>query len=273
MTRSDATASLWIGGRPATADALAGLQLNYGHLTTMQVRAGAVQGLAGHLARLRNANSELFGTALNTVRLRAELASTLAAAAVEDATLRVAVVSPDAAGVESGKAVATTLTVAVSPPRQAPATPWRVCSHVHARALPHLKHLATLPLLHARRRARMAGFDDALLVDETGCISEGALWNVGFIDAGGVVWPEAQALRGITEGLIQAGLRQVGVAQRRERVAVADCGRFDAVFACNSSGVWALAGVDGNAPAGEPLVPAWLQNALAIAPWEPLVRE
>src|SRR5690606_41633283 len=58
----------------------------------------------------------------------------------------------------------------------------RLQSQTYAREAPHLKHVATMGLLRARRRARLAGYDDALFTDEAGRISEGSLWNIGFIE-------------------------------------------------------------------------------------------
>ncbi|NYZ63942.1 aminotransferase class IV [Luteimonas deserti] len=266
-----ATASLWIEGRAADAAALRALQLNYGHLSTMQVRRGAVQGFARHVARLQSANLELFGSALPEARIRDALASALRAAAVGDATLRVSVGAMDSAAVERGEQAVVTLLVAVSPPRTPPSTPQRLRSHRHQRPLAHLKHLATLPLLHARRAARMAGFDDAVLVDDADCVLEGTLWNIGFVEpGGGIVWPAGDALRGTTEGMLRAGLDVAGAAQRIARVHRADWSGFDAAFACNSSGVWPLASIDGQGFAGAANMVSALQAVLGAMPWEPL---
>lgn len=271
MNRIASTISLWIDGRPADAATLSALQANYGHLSTMQVRGGAVQGLGRHLARLQSANAELFGGALPAARIHDELAAAVQAAAVDEATLRVSVGARDFAAVERGDAVEVSLLIALSPPRTAPMASQRLRSCRHRRPLAHLKHLATLPLLHARRTARAAGFDDALLVDDTGYVLEGTLWNVGFVDADGcIAWPDGDALRGVTEGLLRAGLDAAGMAQRIAPVRHADCAGFRAAFACNSSGLWPLASIDGQGFAGEPVVPEALQAILAAVPWDPL---
>lgn len=271
MNRIASATSLWIDGRPADVGMLSALQTNYGHLSTMQVRGGAVQGFGRHLARLQSANAELFGSALPAARIRSELASALHAASVDDATLRVSVGALDVAAVERGDAVEVTLLVALSPPRCAPTTPQRLQSCRHTRPLAHLKHLATLPLLHARRTARAAGFDDALLVDAADQVLEGALWNIGFVDAeGAIVWPQGDALRGVTERLLRAGLDDAGRSQRIAPVQLAACVDFQAAFACNSSGLWPLASIDGQAFAGHPAIPDALESILAAVPWDPL---
>lgn len=264
------TASLWIDGRPADAAALAATQSNYGHLTTLQLRGGAVQGLQRHIERLQAANLELFGSLLAAERIRAALGSASRAAGATDATLRLSVHALDSAAAERGVNVEVTLLVAVSPPRTPPAPAQRVRSHVHARALAHLKHLATLPLLHARRGARMAGFDDALLVDAAGRVLEGSLWNVGFVDAAGIVWPEGDALRGVTEGLLRQALVVAAIPQQIRPVEIADLRDFRAAFACNSSGLWPLASIDDVHFAGEEVQMTRLRGLLEAVPWEPL---
>ncbi|WP_394004749.1 aminotransferase class IV [Luteimonas sp. WGS1318] len=271
MSRIASSTSLWVDGRPADVAALAALQVNYGHLSTMQVRSGAVQGVGHHLARLQSANTELFGSVLSAARIRSELASALRIAGIDDATLRVSVGPVDFAAVERGEAAEVVLLVALSPPRTAPTAPQRLQTCRHQRPLAHLKHLATLPLLQARRAARAAGFDDALLVDDAGLVTEGALWNIGFVDAdGGIVWPDGDALRGVTETLLRDGLQAAGMLQRVALVRRSDCLAFHSAFACNSSGLWPLASIDGRAFAGDPVIPEALQAILAAVPWDPL---
>lgn len=271
MSRIASTTSLWVDGRPADTATLSALQTNYGHLSTMQVRRGAVQGLGRHLMRLQSANVELFGSALSAARIHRELASALQAAAVDDATLRVSVGPVDFAAVERGDAAEVVLLVALSPPRTPPTAPKRLQACRHQRPLAHLKHLATLPLLQARRSARAAGFDDALLVDDAGYVLEGALWNIGFVDAdGAIVWPDGDALRGVTEALLREGLQATGMVQRVAPVRRSACLEFHSAFACNSSGLWPLASIDGQAFAGNPVIPEGLQAILAAVPWDPL---
>ena len=61
-------------GRPAAGDDLRAPALrNEGHFTTLQVRAGATQGLGLHLRRLCEANRELFGVELDGADLRRQL--------------------------------------------------------------------------------------------------------------------------------------------------------------------------------------------------------
>src|SRR5690606_6891353 len=134
--------------------------------------------------------------------------------------------------------------VALTQPAEPPPEPMRAASCVHERALPHIKHLGTFAQFHLARQARGRGFDDVLFTDAGGRISEGTVWNVGFWDRHAVTWPEAPALRGTCERLLQAGLEQLGVPQTRRVVRLDELPRFQAAFSCNSRGVRLVEAVD-----------------------------
>src|SRR5690606_19563339 len=76
--------------------------------------------------------------------------------------------------------------------------------------------------------------------DERGVFSEGPTWNLGFVDAGGaLVWPDGDALDGITRELI-AGV----VPGRTAPVAALD--GIVAAFATGSgAGIRPIASIDG----------------------------
>ena len=129
----------------------------------------------------------------------------------------------------------------------------RVTAKPYEREAPHLKHVATMGLLRARRLARLAGFDDALFTDAEGRISEGSLWNVGFIEGETVVWPDAPMLDGVAQALIREALDRAGSPQRIEAVRLSDLSRFDAAFLCNSATpAAAIAAGDAHAIPGSP---------------------
>lgn len=232
----------YCNGRPATADDLAGAVVNYGHFTSLQVRNGAVQGLDLHLRRLRQGTSELFGSTLDGSQVQAWILAALHAEGVVDASVRVTVFSRAFDFRQPLQVLPVDVLVAVSAPVTLPATPRRVRSVVYQREMPQLKHVGTFALFQHRRLALQAGFDDALFVDGQGRVSEGTTWNVLFGRGDEVVWPQAEALRGTQERLLQAGWGGVPVL---EPVRLADLGGFDAAVACNAAGVWPLAAIDG----------------------------
>jgi branched-subunit amino acid aminotransferase/4-amino-4-deoxychorismate lyase len=114
-------------------------------------------------------------------------------------------------------------------------TPLRLEVQTYARETPDLKHVATMGLIRARRQARLAGYDDALFVDPEDRISEGSLWNIGFLCGDTVVWPEAPMLEGVSQALIKAHLEDVGLRQETRVVTVAGLPGFDGAFITNSA--------------------------------------
>lgn len=259
--------SVYCNGHRASADELAGALVNYGHFSSLQVRGGAVQGLDLHLRRLRQGTGELFGSTLDGTQVQAWMHAALQAEGVVDASLRVTVFSRAFDFRQPLQPVPVDVLVAVAPPASAPSSPRRVCSVRYQRELPHLKHVGTFALFEHRRQALQAGFDDALFVDAHGLVSEGTTWNVAFARNGEVVWPQAPALRGTHERLLQAGW---GGAPTLEAVSLEQLGRFDAAIGLNASGVWPIASIDDHRfPESEALA----QKALATMGgqgWQPL---
>lgn len=226
--------TLLVDGAPATADDLAHQALvNYGAFTSFRVEDGGVRGLDLHLARLRASAIELFGETVGEDRLRE-----LMRAAVADRTacfLRVSLFSPEIWTRDPTWRGGPRVMVGVFDPPPPLAASLRLQLQAYERDTPHLKHVATMGLLLARRRAREAGFDDALFVDRQGRVSEGSLWNIGFLAGDAVVWPTAPMLAGVTQAVLEQGLAAGGFGSRTEPVTPADLDRFDAAFICNSA--------------------------------------
>jgi branched-subunit amino acid aminotransferase/4-amino-4-deoxychorismate lyase len=246
-----------IDGRPASAEDLRRIALfNYGHFTTLQVRDGRVRGLNLHVQRLEQASLQLFGQGLDESSVRQAMRQILLD--TPDATLRINVFCRDSAAVLRGESVAPVVMVTLRAPNETAATPLRVRTFRYEREPAQLKHVGTLGPLYFMRQARRDGFDDALFVHANAGISEGSIWNIGFYDAHGVVWPDAPALPGITQQLLEAGLRQAGVPQSSRRI---EPGRFEGLrgaFALNSSTIARpIAQIDDG---GLEIDPAWLER-------------
>ena len=117
--------------------------------------------------------------------------------------------------------------------------------------------------------ARAAGFDDALFVDAGGRVSEGSLWNIGFVRAGEIVWPQAPMLAGVAQALLQRGLEAAGLIGATEPVRLENLPRFDAAFLCNSATpACAVASIDGREFGAPPLDA--LRAAWASQPCQPI---
>lgn len=225
-----------IDGQPASADDLRRLALfNYGHFTTVQVRDRHARGLRLHLQRLQQASLELFGQGLDESGLRQAMRHILLD--TPDATLRINVFGRDSAAVLRGEPVTPAVMVTLRAPNETAGTPLRVRTFRYEREPAQFKHVGTLGLLYFMRQARLDGFDDALFVHASAGISEGSIWNIGFYDADGVVWPDAPVLHGITQQLLEAALRQAGVPQSRRRIEPGRLEGLRGAFALNSSTV------------------------------------
>ena len=98
------------------------------------------------------------------------------------------------------------------------------------RPLARLKHVGSWGQGRFREIALAAGFDEGLLVDEAGTISEGTITNVGFWQDGTVIWPDAPNLPGITMLLLRRQLTAAGIPQADERVRVQDLASYDGMM-------------------------------------------
>jgi branched-subunit amino acid aminotransferase/4-amino-4-deoxychorismate lyase len=228
-------ARIELNGAPASADDLRHLvTTNYGHFSAMRVEEGGVRGLDLHLGRIEAATRELFGTSIERERVRQCLRRAIDGGAGPLA-LRVNVFSRALNRDLPAAAVEPDLLVTVAPAASAVSAAPRVKSYAYTRTLPHIKHVGTFPLFHFRRLAQQAGFDDAVFIDEAGHVEEGSIWNIGFFDGEGVVWPDAPQLTGVSMQLLQAGLARKGIPSSVRPIPLHDIARFRAAFFTNSS--------------------------------------
>ena len=257
-----------IDGLPASAEDLAHVALvNYGAFTSFRVEDGGVRGLDLHLARLEASARELFGDAVGESRLRQLMRE--ATEGRRDCWLRVALFAPDISPRTPEWTGTPRVMISVSPPPSPLPDGARLQSQVYGREAPHLKHVAAFGLMRARRMARQAGFDDALFVDASGRVSEGSLWNIGFVRGGEVVWPQAPMLAGVGQAVLERGLAGTGLSSVTEPVSLEDLPGFEAAFICNSATpAAAVASIDGHAFGPPPLTA--LRVAWASQPCQPI---
>jgi len=198
----------------------------WGHFTAMQVRGGRTRGLGLHLSRLEAAHHEVYGRTLGGQEVRARIRHALGGR--PDASVRVY-------GYWAG------LIVTIREPQDMPRRPHSMTAVHFQRPLARLKHVGSWGQGRFRELALAGGFDEGLLTDETGRISEGTITNVGFWRDGMVIWPDAPKLPGITMLLLQRRLTAAGIEQAEEPVRVQDLTRYDGMLLCNSRG-WAPVG-------------------------------
>jgi branched-subunit amino acid aminotransferase/4-amino-4-deoxychorismate lyase len=195
----------------------------WGHFTAMQVRGGRARGLELHLARLEAAHREIYGRVLDGEEVRGRIRHALGGQ--QDASVRVY-------GYWAG------LIVTVRGPQDRPHRPHSMRSVHFQRPLARLKHVGSWGQGRSREAALAAGFDEGLLVDQEGRISEGTITNVAFWRDSTVTWPDAPKLPGITMLLLQRQLTAAGVPQAEASVCLRDLASYEGMILCNSHG-WA----------------------------------
>jgi branched-subunit amino acid aminotransferase/4-amino-4-deoxychorismate lyase len=221
---ADDDVTIEVNGREADQAAVSLLEHEeWGHFTAMQVRGGRTRGLALHLSRLAAAHQEVYGRALGGPEVRARIRHALGGRA--DASVRVY-------GYWAG------LIVTVREPRDMPLRPHSMTAVQFQRPLARLKHVGSWGQGRLSEAALAAGFDEGLLVDEAGRISEGIITNVGFWRDGMVIWPEAPKLAGITMLVLRRQLAAAGIGQAEVPVYVPDLAGYGGMILCNSRG-WA----------------------------------
>lgn len=261
---------LSVDGLPATLEQLAHVALvNYGAYTSFGVEDGGVRGLDLHLERLETEAVELFGEPVGEARLRELMRN--AVGDRQACWLRVSLFSPEIGPRTPDWTGRPRVLIAASPPPPPLADSVRVQIQPYGREAPHLKHVATFGLIRARRLARSDGFDDALFVDADGRVSEGSLWNIGFISGSDVVWPQAPMLAGVAQALVQRELARVGLQGGAAPVHLQDLEDFDGAFLCNSATpACAVAAIGAQAFATSPEMIDRIRAAWASNPVQPI---
>ncbi|SDQ09681.1 aminotransferase class IV [Brevundimonas sp. 374] len=264
------SATILIDGLPATPDDLAHQALvNYGAYTSFRVEDGAARGLDLHLARLEQAAVELFGESPGEAEFRRLMA--LAVAGRDACWLRVSLFSPEIGHRNPTYVGRPKVMTSVSPAPPPLANRVRITAMPYERDAPHLKHLATFGLIRARRAARAAGFDDALFVDGEGRVTEGTLWNIGFVRGDRIVWPQAPMLAGVTQALITRGLSHVGLTSETRPIRLDEIGAFDGAFLCNSATpVCPIIAIDDVSFANDPALLAKVEAAWSAQAPQPI---
>ncbi len=110
------------------------------------------------------------------------------------------------------------------------------------------KTLAFLDHVIARELARTAGADEAVRLDGSGAVVEGATSNLFVVTGGKVATPriEGGVLPGIVRGRVLALCGQLGIASEARRVTLDELRGADEVFVTSSvRGVVPVTGVDG----------------------------
>jgi branched-subunit amino acid aminotransferase/4-amino-4-deoxychorismate lyase len=243
-----------VNGQEADETGLSLLEYQgWGHFSAMQVRGGRTRGVGLHLARLEAAHREVYGRALSGAEVRARIRHALADQL--DASVRVY-------GYWAG------LIVTVREPHDMPCRPHSMTAVHFQRPLARLKHVGSWAQGRFGEVARAAGFDEGLLVDEAGRISEGTITNVGFWRDGAVIWPDAPMLPGITMLLLRRQLTAAGIRQADAIVRVQDLASYDGMILCNARGWAPVSRVDELALTQDEVFTGIVAAAFDGCPWD-----
>lgn len=203
--------------------------------------------LREHLKRL-GASAAALGIAVpwDEGSLRAILGRLLDTAGLDTALARLYLT----AGVAESGPSALAWVVAVPAASRSDAPPWRLVLHPE-RVLPYrpgVKHTSRLVHVIARRHARAAGADDALLVHPDGWILEGTASNLFFFEADTLHTPELGCgiLAGITRDTLLALAPRCGYKTVAGRYPAPVVAASDECFlSLTSAGVKPVAALDG----------------------------
>jgi branched-subunit amino acid aminotransferase/4-amino-4-deoxychorismate lyase len=110
-----------------------------------------------------------------------------------------------------------------------------VCFVEMERCLPHLKTLNYLPTVLAQRQAEKQGFDEALLVDKNGYVTEGGRTNFFWVKNGKLHTPPlGSALAGITRGAVIQLAKRLHIPFSEKQVKPAELLKADEIFLTNA---------------------------------------
>jgi branched-subunit amino acid aminotransferase/4-amino-4-deoxychorismate lyase len=161
--------------------------------------------------------------------------------------------------------------ISIQPAVEPSMEPLRLRSVQYQRDLPHIKHVATMGLFNHRRLARLAGFDDAVFVDDVGRVSEASIWNIAFDDGESIVWPQAPILPGITLQLMQIASQRAGISSVAREVQLSELSEFRGAFLMHSADiVRPVASIDDHEFTVDEQRISQLRAAYAMHPWEPI---
>lgn len=276
MTRPPSVA--WVGGRLVPRDLATvplddfGVRYGAACFETMLARNGRVFRLAAHLDRLAFGLRGLGLEPPPSAEIDAAIGATLAANGLQDASLRLVVSAGSGHAPNLEFAHSPLMTITADPLPGVPAAPRLRIVSVRLdeqRPLLGAKTANFLPYLVARREARLAGADDALLLNHAGEVAEAATANLFAVIDGILVTPspESGAIAGITRAALIEVARALDIAVTERPILPDELAEAEALLITSSIvGPVAVASVEG-APPASPVLLDWR----APAPEPPLV--
>jgi branched-chain amino acid aminotransferase len=252
---------LWFDGILRDADTALidptdrGFTLGDGAFETIRIADGRAVGLAAHLDRLGRSLAVLgFGSPHGDAAIAAAIADLVAEEGVADGAARLTVTrGPAARGILPPDDPRPTVAITVSPGLQS-STPLRLTVARSTRRnefspLSRIKSLNYLDNILARREAAERGYDDAILLNTSGRVTETGIANLFLCHGDAIVTPPAE--EGALPGLMRARVIDcLGAVERP--IGTGELHRAAAAFVTNSLGIRAVAEIDGHVLAEAP---------------------
>lgn len=209
--------AIWLNGQVQKTGEIsaqnAGSLLGWGVFTTLQIQDGAPRFFARHFARLkRDAQQADVPFEWNPSKIFAALREVLAHNQIQTGAARLTITRRgDGRWNSENGADFSILAIPSAPPKQdklrAEISPFRVSSQM---PLAGLKTTSYLPYLWVWQESQKRGFDDAILLTESGWICEAARSNLVWLDNGELWTPSliTGCLRGIGRDLVLEWARE-----------------------------------------------------------------
>lgn len=227
--------------------------------------AGAVVELAAHLDRLQHDSAVLLGAAPDPQDVRRRAAAHLAQVG-GPVRMRIAVLA-QTPPVQPQQVISLHVATSTRPLPPPSDLAWRVRTVEHVRTLPQVKAVDPFVQLHLKREARLAGFDDALLV-RGGELLEGTSWASVAVRDDVVVLPGPDALPSIGGRRVAAA---AGLPVQRRPLRRDELPGVRLLLASTAiTPVTAISQVDGRPVGLDADLLGALRDACAAQPGEPL---
>ncbi len=232
-----------------------GYLYGYGLFESMRTYGGRVFRIIRHIDRLKRA-ADVLGMRLPDVDFEKAVYDTLRANNLSEARLRLAV-SPGEGEAAPDPSTCKNPTVFISANAYTPMSD-ETCNRGFRAALSDIRRNSTSPLsqlksanyldmILARTRARNAGYDESLLLNDRGHLAEGSTSNVFIVSGGKIASPSVDdgILPGVTREAVLELASSVGIEAEERPVELEELYQADEAFLTNSViGIMPLVEVD-----------------------------
>ena len=221
-----------------------GFLYGYGLFETLRAYSGRIFRLRDHLNRLGR-SAQVIGIPLDASTLERACYDTLKANRLADARIRLTVSIGEGEGTPDAPAhrrptvlIAATSYTPPSPEKYRDGFRAIVCSvrQNSGSPLSRLKSANYLNNLLARKEARDAGADEALLLNERGFLSEGSTSNIFVVSGGALITPDEESgcLPGVTRQVVIGLAAAMGMAVSQREIRLEELVLADECFITNS---------------------------------------